>query len=43
MGVGTIAGIFLGFAQISPLSPVRKAAWFVTHFFRNAPWLVLLS
>ena len=42
MAAGTLAGIFLGFAQISPLSLVRKSAWFLTHFFRNAPWLVLL-
>lgn len=39
---GTIAGLFLGFAQISRLPPVRRGAWLVTHFFRNAPWLVLL-
>ncbi len=42
MAGGTIAGLFLGFAQISLLPPVRKGAWFATHFFRNAPWLVLL-
>jgi polar amino acid transport system permease protein len=42
MGVGTIAGLFLGYAQISLLPPVKKGAWLVTHFFRNAPWLVLL-
>jgi polar amino acid transport system permease protein len=42
MGIGTIAGLFLGYAQISLLSPVRKTSWLVTHFFRNAPWLVLL-
>jgi len=42
MIAGTIAGLFLGFAQISRLWPVRRAAWFTTHFFRNAPWLVLL-
>lgn len=42
MGIGTLAGFFLGFAQISLLPPVRKGAVFVTHFFRNAPWLVLL-
>jgi polar amino acid transport system permease protein len=42
MGIGTIAGLFLGFAQISLLAPVKKGAWIVTHFFRNAPWLVLL-
>jgi polar amino acid transport system permease protein len=42
MGIGTIAGLFVGFAQISLLAPVKKVAWIVTHFFRNAPWLVLL-
>jgi len=24
------------------LPPVRRGSWFVTQFFRNAPWLVLL-
>jgi polar amino acid transport system permease protein len=42
MTAGTIAGMFLGFAQVSLLLPVRKGAWLTTHFFRNAPWLVLL-
>src|SRR6185295_4422968 len=42
MAAGTIVGLFLGFAQISLLLPVRKGAWLTTHFFRNAPWLVLL-
>jgi polar amino acid transport system permease protein len=42
MTFGTLAGMLLGFAQISPLSPIRKGAWVITHFFRNAPWLVLL-
>ena len=42
MAVGTVAGLFLGYAQISLLPPVAKGAKFVTHFFRNAPWLVLL-
>lgn len=42
MTLGTVAGMLLGFAQISLLPPVRKGAWFATHFFRNAPWLVLL-
>jgi polar amino acid transport system permease protein len=42
MAIGTIAGLFLGFAQISLLPPVRKGAWFTMNFFRNAPWLVLL-
>jgi polar amino acid transport system permease protein len=42
MAIGTGAGVFLGLAQISILAPIRKIAWFFTHFFRNAPWLVLL-
>jgi polar amino acid transport system permease protein len=42
MAIGTIAGMFLGFAQISLLPPVKRGAWLATHFFRNAPWLVLL-
>jgi polar amino acid transport system permease protein len=42
MAAGTGVGLFLGFAQISLLPPVRKGAWLTTHFFRNAPWLVLL-
>jgi len=42
MTIGSIAGLFLGFAQISTLRPVKRTAWLTTHFFRNAPWLVLL-
>ena len=42
MLIGTLAGMFLGFAQISLLAPVKRGAWLTTHFFRNAPWLVLL-
>ncbi|MEP7207853.1 MAG: amino acid ABC transporter permease [Casimicrobiaceae bacterium] len=42
MSAGTLVGLLLGFAQISLLLPVRKGAWLATHFFRNAPWLVLL-
>ena len=42
MAAGTIAGTFLGLMQISLFRPVRGFAWFVTQFFRNAPWLVLL-
>jgi len=42
MAVGTFFGVFLGLAQLSRAAPVSKTAWFVTHFFRNAPWLVLL-
>jgi polar amino acid transport system permease protein len=42
MAIGTAAGVFLGLAQISLLPPVRRVSWVATHFFRNAPWLVLL-
>jgi len=42
MAIGTIAGTFLGIAQVSLLRSVRRGAWLVTQFFRNAPWLVLL-
>jgi polar amino acid transport system permease protein len=42
MAIGTLAGLFLGFAQISLLPPVKRGAFFATHFFRNAPRLVLL-
>jgi polar amino acid transport system permease protein len=42
MAIGTVAGTALGLAQISLLPPIRGASWFMTQFFRNAPWLVLL-
>lgn len=42
MTIGTVAGAALGLAQISPVKPLRYAAWFVTQLFRNSPWLVLL-
>ena len=42
MAGGTAVGIFLGLGQIARRAPVRGVAWLVTHFFRNAPWLVLL-
>jgi len=42
MTLGTVAGLFLGFAQMSLVPPVKRGAWLTTHFFRNAPWLVLL-
>ena len=42
MSTGTLAGLVLGYAQISQLKAVRKLAAVITHFFRNAPWLVLL-
>ena len=42
MAIGTVAGVPLGLAQISLLPPIRTSSWFVTQFFRNSPWLVLL-
>jgi polar amino acid transport system permease protein len=42
MAIGTFAGFLLGYAQISLLKPVRTGAAWITGFFRNAPWLVLL-
>ncbi|MCP4934389.1 MAG: amino acid ABC transporter permease [bacterium] len=42
MGIGTLVGAALGLGQISLHGSVRKTSWFVTQFFRNSPWLVLL-
>ncbi len=42
MAIGTVLGLVLGLALISVVRPVRAAAWLMTQFFRNAPWLVLL-
>jgi polar amino acid transport system permease protein len=42
MAIGTAAGVALGLGQVSHLPALRRGAWAVTQFFRNAPWLVLL-
>ena len=42
MALGTVVGAMLGLCQISLLAFTRHSSWFVTQFFRNAPWLVLL-
>ncbi len=42
MTLGTMAGVPLGILQSSKFAPLRAAAWVVTQFFRNSPWLVLL-
>ena len=42
MVIGTVNGTFLGIAQVSLMPPVKHTSWFVTQFFRNAPWLVLM-
>lgn len=42
MALATALGIVLGLMQISLLPLVRVPARFVTHLFRNSPWLVIL-
>jgi polar amino acid transport system permease protein len=42
MALGTATGVVLGLGQISLHTGVRRLAWFLTQFFRNSPWLVLL-
>ncbi len=42
MSVGTLAGVPVGLAQISKISPLRWTARVITQIFRNSPWLVLL-
>jgi len=42
MTLGTVVGTLLGLGQISLIPTIRGSSWFVTQFFRNAPWLVLL-
>ncbi|MEM7209017.1 MAG: amino acid ABC transporter permease [Pseudomonadota bacterium] len=42
MLIGTVAGVMLGLAQISPLAIVRTPAKIMTQLFRNSPWLVVL-
>ena len=42
MALGTMMGTALGLAQVSLSAALRRLAWAITQFFRNAPWLVLL-
>ena len=42
MSIGTVIGCVLGILQISLLPPIRFSSRFLTQFFRNSPWLVLL-
>ncbi len=42
MAIGTLVGAALGLGQISLHPTVRKFCYYVTQFFRNSPWLVLL-
>lgn len=42
MAIGTVLGLPLGLGLVSLHVPVRGVSWFVTQFFRDSPWLVLL-
>jgi polar amino acid transport system permease protein len=42
MAIATALGVALGITQVSQFSALRAVAKFVTHLFRNAPWLVIL-
>jgi polar amino acid transport system permease protein len=42
MAIGTMLGLPLGLGLVALRAPLRGASWFVTQFFRNSPWLVLL-
>ncbi|WP_204524230.1 amino acid ABC transporter permease [Corticimicrobacter populi] len=42
MAIGTVLGALLGIGQVSQIALVRTLADWITQFFRNAPWLVLL-
>lgn len=42
MFFGTVLGALLGIGQGSPIGLLRRFSRWVTEFFRNAPWLVLL-
>lgn len=42
MAAATLLGIGLGLLQVSRSPLLRVPAWFVTHLFRNSPWLVIL-
>lgn len=42
MTIGTVLGVFLGVGQLSHLTTYRFFSRYITLFFRNSPWLVLL-
>jgi polar amino acid transport system permease protein len=42
MAIGSISGLALGLGLVSLIPWLRKSSWFLTQFFRNAPWLVLV-
>ena len=42
MAISTVLGILLGLALLTPQKFIRWLALFLTQFFRNSPWLVIL-
>lgn len=42
MAIGTAFGTLLGIGQLSQHKGIRVASRWITQFFRNAPWLVIL-
>jgi polar amino acid transport system permease protein len=42
MAIGTVIGVILGVTQLSKNRMLASFAVLYTHFFRNAPWLVVL-
>lgn len=42
MALGTSLGLILGLGQLSPQTVVAKLSNWITQFFRNSPWLVIL-
>jgi polar amino acid transport system permease protein len=42
MALGTALGLWLGLLLVRDSGLLKKFAWVVTQFFRNAPWLVIL-
>ncbi len=42
IAIGTVAGLFVGALQLSPLVPVARLARWYVQVFRNAPMLILI-
>lgn len=42
LAVGVVLGFVCAFARLSPVRPLRLAAWFYVELFRNSPILLLI-
>ena len=42
MAIGTVLGTLLGMMQVGRSASLRRTASYLTQFFRNSPWLVIL-